>query len=165
MNDNINMNTDHICNKKARKAKKEMDKSLQIEKCSATLSAVHISPQKMCFIARLARGKKADFAVQLLAICPKKGAIILKKLIESAIANGISKSFRIEDLWVNEILVDKSITLKRIMPRARGRANRITKRYSTIVVNLGLKKTNKPINKKIILEKDEVQIQDIRREE
>ena len=101
----------------------------------ASLRGVRLSAQKGRLVADLVRGKRVDQALNILAFCPKKGAVIVKKVLESAIANAEhNDGADIDDLKVAKIFVDEGPSMKRIMPRAKGRADRILKRTSHITV-------------------------------
>ena len=102
------------------------------------LFGVHLSPQKARLVADLVRGKKVDNALNILTFSPKKGAEIIKKVLESAIANAEhNNGADIDELKVTSIYVDKGIVLKRIRARAKGRAGRITKPTCHINVTVG----------------------------
>ena len=105
---------------------------------SAVLRGVHLSPQKARLVADLIRGKKVDNALSILAFCPKKGADIIKKVVESAIANAEhNEGADIDELKVTSIYVDKGLVMKRIRARAKGRAGRIIKPTCHITVTVG----------------------------
>ncbi len=107
-------------------------------KVSAVLRGVHLSPQKARLVADLIRGKKVDNALNILNFTPKKGAEVIKKVVESAIANAEhNEGADIDELKVLSIYVDKGIVLKRIRARAKGRAGRIIKPTSHITVTVG----------------------------
>ncbi|MCA2015648.1 50S ribosomal protein L22 [Vibrio tritonius] len=94
-----------------------------------------ISPQKARLVADLIRGKKVDQALETLTFSNKKAADLVKKVLESAIANAEhNEGADIDDLRVAKIFVDEGPVMKRIMPRAKGRADRILKRSSHITV-------------------------------
>ena len=94
-----------------------------------------ISPQKARLVADQIRGKKVDQALELLTFSNKKAAELVKKVLESAIANAEhNEGADIDDLRVAKIFVDEGPIMKRIMPRAKGRADRILKRSSHITV-------------------------------
>ena len=98
---------------------------------------IRISPQKARLVADLVRGKDVETAINTLRFMPKKGARILRKVIESALANASqNEAIDVDTLYVKTIFVDGGPMLKRIMPRAQGRANRILKRSSHITVVL-----------------------------
>ena len=105
---------------------------------TAILRGVHLSPQKARLVADLVRGKKVDRALDILNFTPKKGAEIIKKVVESAIANAEhNNGADIDELKVTSIYVDKGIVLKRIRPRAKGRAGKIIKPTCHIHVTVG----------------------------
>ena len=105
---------------------------------SAILKGVRISPQKARLVADMIRGKKVDNAINMLSFSPKKGAEIMKKVLESAIANAEhNNSADIDDLKIKTIYVDKGATLKRIRARAKGRAAKIQKQTSHITLTVG----------------------------
>ena len=107
---------------------------------SATLKFTHLSPQKMRLVADQIRGMSADNAVTLLSLCNKKGANIVKKVLESAIANAENNDGAdIDELRVAAIEVNQGPTMKRLRPRARGRADRILKRTSHLTVKVSEK--------------------------
>ncbi|ASA56103.1 MULTISPECIES: 50S ribosomal protein L22 [Vibrio] len=94
-----------------------------------------ISPQKARLVADLIRGKSVDQALEILTFSNKKAADLVKKVLESAIANAEhNEGADIDDLNVAKIFVDEGPVMKRIMPRAKGRADRILKRSSHITV-------------------------------
>ena len=105
---------------------------------SAILKGVRLSPQKARLVADLIRGKKVDNAINLLTFSPKKGAEIIRKVLESAIANAENNNNAdIDELKIKTIYVDKGATLKRIRARAKGRAGKIQKQTSHITVTVG----------------------------
>lgn len=107
-------------------------------KISAYIKQVRISPQKMRLVADLVRGKKLAYAISVLNFSHKKSSKILKKVIESAIANAEHNfSADIDNLIIKKIEVDKGVFLKRFTARAKGRGNRIIKPTSHIFVQLG----------------------------
>lgn len=92
------------------------------------------SAQKVRLVADLIRGKKVSQALDILTYTNKKAAVLVKKVLESAIANAEhNDGADIDDLKVAKIFVDEGPS-KRIMPRAKGRADRILKRTSHITV-------------------------------
>jgi len=103
----------------------------------AVLRGTRISPQKARLVADLVRGKDAGEAIIALRFMPKKAARIIRKLLESAVANASqNEAIDIDTLYVKKIFVDGGATLKRIRPRAMGRASRILKRSSHITIVL-----------------------------
>ncbi len=104
---------------------------------SAKLRHSHISPQKVRLVADQVRGLQVDKALDLLTFSNKKAAVIIKKLLLSAIANAEhNDGADIDELKVEKIFVDVGPTLKRLRPRARGRADRIIKRTSHLTVTV-----------------------------
>ena len=104
---------------------------------SATLKFTHLSPQKMRLIADQIRGMSADRAVTLLSYSNKKGAKIVKKVLESAIANAENNDGAdIDELKITSVEVNQGPTMKRLRPRARGRADRIIKRTSHLIMKV-----------------------------
>ena len=98
---------------------------------------IRISPQKARLVADTIRGKKVGEAITTLRFMPKKGARILRKVIESAVANaGQNEAIDVDTLFIKTIFIDGGPMLKRIRPRAMGRASRILKRTSHITVVL-----------------------------
>ena len=96
-----------------------------------------ISPQKARLVADQIRGKSVDQALEILTFSNKKAADLVKKVLESAIANAEhNEGADIDDLSVAKIFVDEGPIMKRIMPRAKGRADRIFKRTSHISVTV-----------------------------
>ncbi|MEH6532039.1 50S ribosomal protein L22 [Photobacterium frigidiphilum] len=94
-----------------------------------------ISPQKARLVADQLRGKPVAQALEILNFSNKKAAELIKKVLDSAIANAEhNEGADIDDLNVAKIFVDEGPTMKRIMPRAKGRADRILKRSSHITV-------------------------------
>jgi len=105
---------------------------------SAVLKGVHLSPQKARLVADMVRGKRVDQALNILTFCPKKGADIIKRVVESAIANAEhNEGADIDELKVTTIYVDKGMVMKRIRARAKGRAGRIIKPTCHITVTVG----------------------------
>ncbi|MBO6215460.1 MAG: 50S ribosomal protein L22 [Lachnospiraceae bacterium] len=104
---------------------------------SAKLSYARISVSKACFVLDAIRGKDVENALAILAYNPRYGSSIIKKLLESAIANAENNNgLKRENLYVAECYANKGPTMKRIQPRAQGRAYRIEKRMSHITVVL-----------------------------
>lgn len=104
---------------------------------NAKLRYARISPQKARLVADQVRGKPVENALQLLTFSDKKAAHIIRKVVESAIANAEhNEGADIDELKVSRIMVDEGPTYKRIQPRAKGRANRILKRTSHITVTV-----------------------------
>jgi len=90
---------------------------------SAKLSRARISAQKARLVADQIRGKSAGEALDILTFSTKKGARMVRKLLESAIANAEhNEGADVDELSVSKIFVDEAMTMKRIKPRAKGRA-------------------------------------------
>ena len=104
---------------------------------SAKLRGAQLSAQKARLVADQIRGKHVEEALDILAFSPKKGAAIVKKVLESAIANAEhNEGADVDELSVSTIFVDEGLTMKRIRPRAKGRADRILKRTCHITVKV-----------------------------
>ncbi len=101
----------------------------------AYLRYARISPRKVCIVLDLIRGKKVDTAMAILQNTPKSASEYIIKLLKSAVANA-EHNFNMdpEKLYVSECFVCPGPTLKRIRPRAQGRANRILKRTSHVTL-------------------------------
>ncbi|HQT25291.1 MAG TPA: 50S ribosomal protein L22 [Burkholderiales bacterium] len=105
----------------------------------AILRGVRLSAQKGRLVADQIRGLPVEKALNILAFSPKRGADIIRKVLESAIANAEhNEGADIDELKVSEILVDEGTTLKRFTARAKGRGNRISKRTCHIQVTVGV---------------------------
>jgi large subunit ribosomal protein L22 len=103
----------------------------------AKLKYARISPQKCRLVADAVRGKTVATALQTLTLMPKKGAAIVKKVLESAVANAEhNHGADIDELKVSSIFVDEAPTFKRFRARAKGRSTRIIKRNSHITVQV-----------------------------
>lgn len=104
----------------------------------ASLRGVHLSAQKGRLVADLIRGKKVDQALDILAFTPKKAAVIIKQVLESAIANAEhNDGADIDELKVSSIYVEKGTSMKRYSARAKGRGDRISKQTCHIYVTVG----------------------------
>lgn len=98
---------------------------------------IRISPQKARLVADVVRGMGVDEAITTLRFMPKKGAGIIQKVLESAVANATQDDQAdVDNLYVKTIVIDGGPSLKRIRPRAQGRATGIIKRSSHITVVL-----------------------------
>jgi large subunit ribosomal protein L22 len=105
---------------------------------NAVLKGVRLSAQKGRLIADLVRGKSVDKALNELSFSPKKGALIIKKVLESAIANAEhNDGADIDGLKVKTIYVEQGTTLKRFTARAKGRGNRISKPTCHVYITVG----------------------------
>ncbi len=104
---------------------------------AATLTGAQISPQKVRLVADLIRGKSAEEALDILTFSKKKAAAIVLKVLNSAIANAEhNDGADVDELRVSTIFVNEGRTLKRLRPRAKGRADRILKRSCHITVKV-----------------------------
>lgn len=102
---------------------------------SARLSFIRITPRKARLVADQIRGQAVDRALEILSFSPKKAAGIIKKVLESAIANAEhNEGADIDELKVEKIFVDDGPTHRRFRARAKGHAARIMKRTSHITV-------------------------------
>ena len=108
---------------------------------SAKLSYARISVQKACFVLDAIRGKDVQTAMAILEYNPRSGSQQVKKLLASAIANAENnQGLNPENLYVAECYANQGPTMKRVRPRAQGRAYRILKRMSNITIVLDEKK-------------------------
>ncbi|MCI9221695.1 MAG: 50S ribosomal protein L22 [Lachnospiraceae bacterium] len=108
---------------------------------SAKLSYARVSVQKACFVLDAVRGKDVQTALAILEYNPRYASSLIKKLIESAAANAENNNgMNRDNLYVAECFANKGPTMKRIHPRAQGRAYRIEKRTSHITVVLDERK-------------------------
>ena len=104
---------------------------------SASANRLRISAQKARLVADQVRGKPVADALDILTFSTKKGAVLIRKVVESEIANAENnEGADIDELNVSEIFVNEGLTMKRIKTRAKGRADRILKRTSHITVTV-----------------------------
>jgi large subunit ribosomal protein L22 len=104
----------------------------------ASLRGARLSAQKGRLVADLIRGKPVDQAINILSFSPKKGAAIMRKLLESAIANAEhNDGADIDVLKVKQIYVERGMFLKRFQARAKGRGNRVLKHTCHIFITVG----------------------------
>ncbi|WP_017941076.1 MULTISPECIES: 50S ribosomal protein L22 [unclassified Thioalkalivibrio] len=109
----------------------------------AKLRYARISPQKTRLVADQVRGMRVEEALNELTFSAKKPAAIVKKVLESAIANAENNDGAdIDELRISRIQVDEGPVLKRMQARAKGRGNRIMKRTSHIVIGVSEKGAN-----------------------
>ena len=105
---------------------------------TAKAKRLRLSPQKARLVADQIRGKRVDDAINILSFAPQKAAGLVRKVLESAIANAENnEGADVDELKVSAILVDAGVTIIRIRPRAKGRADRILKRTCHITVSVG----------------------------
>ena len=104
---------------------------------SAKLSYARVSVQKACFVLDAIRGKDVRTALAVMEYNPRYASSVVKKVLESAIANAENNNgMNVDKLYVAECYANKGPTMKRVRPRAQGRAYRIEKRMSHIIVVL-----------------------------
>lgn len=104
---------------------------------SAKVSYARIPAQKACFVLDAIRGKDVETALGILAYNPRYASSVIKKLLESAIANAENNNhMSAEKLYIAECYANQGPTMKRVQPRAQGRAYRILKRTSHITIVL-----------------------------
>lgn len=104
---------------------------------AARLRGARISAQKARLVADQVRGLKVDRALNVLTFSPKKAARIVKKVLESAIANAENNDGAdVDELKVSTIFVDEGLVMKRVKPRAKGRADRISKQTCHITIKV-----------------------------
>ncbi len=107
-------------------------------KTRAKLQHASISAQKVRLVADQIRGMEVEKALEILSFSNKKAAVLMKSVLDSALANAEhNDGADIDELKVAEVMVDEGPTMKRIRARAKGRANRILKRSSHITVVVG----------------------------
>ena len=103
----------------------------------AYLKSARLSPQKACLVADMVRGLDVEKALDVLSFSKQKGAVLIKKLLDSAISNAENNhSLDIDKLYVKEAFVGKGIVMKRFHARARGRGARILKPFSHLTIIL-----------------------------
>ncbi|MEX0930946.1 MAG: 50S ribosomal protein L22 [Candidatus Paceibacterota bacterium] len=102
----------------------------------AVLKNYRQSPRKVRLIADLVRGKRVPVALVALQFIDKRAAQPFAKVIQSAAANAVQSGIDMKNLVIDRVSVDKGMTLKRFMPRARGSASRINRRNSHISIEL-----------------------------
>lgn len=113
----------------------------------ATLINNQQTPRKTRLVANLVKGKKVDEALTILSFLPRRSASEVAKLIRSAAANAAAAGASREQLYIKSLTVNKGLVLKRLMPRAHGRASRINRRLSHLSVVLGEKSATSPQTK------------------
>lgn len=108
-----------------------------MKEVAAMHKGARISAQKVRLVADQIRGKAVSEALDILSYSPKKAAVLVKKVLESAIANAEhNNGMDIDELKVSTAYIDEAMTMKRIRPRAKGRADRILKRSCHITVKV-----------------------------
>ena len=115
----------------------------------ASARFVRVTPMKARRVVNLIRGKQAEEALAILKFAPQAASEPVYKMVASAVANARQKAtqqglpFREEELFISEAFVNEGPTMKRIRPRAQGRAGRILKRTSHITIVVGTKEDKK----------------------
>ena len=98
---------------------------------------IRVSPRKIRLLMREIRGKRVEEALNLVSFAPQRGAPVLRKLINSAVANASQHpDVDVDNLFIKHIFADEGPTLKRFRPRAMGRATRIRRRTSHLTIIL-----------------------------
>ena len=118
--------------------KRERNEQQKDRRPSAKISYARVSVQKACYVLDAIRGKDVQTALGILAYNPRYASTVIEKLLKSAIANAENNNgMSASNLYIEECYANKGPTMKRIRPRAQGRAYRIEKRMShiTIVLN------------------------------
>jgi large subunit ribosomal protein L22 len=134
--------------------KQDIQKNDQKAEARAVLRYLRIAPRKVRLVANLIKGKSVNDAQAQLMLNPKRSAVPLLKLLNSAIENAKAKNMNVEKLIVVDIRVDKGPMLKRWMPRAQGRATPIHKHTSHILIVL--KESEKSVESKFVIEAGKV---------
>lgn len=113
---------------------------------------IRMSPRKIRYVVDMIKSKPIEDAVDILSLTPREAAAVVKKAIQSAVANATENhKMKEEDLFISRILVNEGPTLKRFRPRARGRATRIRKRTShlSVYVSNGKEKEAEEMGQKV----------------
>ena len=117
--------------------KRERNEKNRDTRPSAKLSYSRVSVQKACFVLDAIRGKDVETALGILAYNPRYASTVIEKILKSAIANAENNNgMDVKKLYIEECYANSAPTMKRIRPRAQGRAYRILKRMSHITVVL-----------------------------
>ena len=118
-------------------------------KAKAVGTMIRTSPRKLNLVAGTIRGKKAGAALNELTFSPKRVARVVKKVLQSAIANAENNhDLDVDDLFVSEASVGKNLVMKRFMARARGRGAGIQKPFSQITIVVEERREEKPVEEK-----------------
>ncbi len=144
------------------------EEGLEME-AKAVLRYIRVAPRKARMAIDLIRGKNAEEAMTILKFTPRHAARVVQKVLKSAVANATQKDMGdVDTLRVSRVFVDPGPSMKRVLPRAMGRANTILKRTSHITVVIGpesgkikpvrrsvpLEGKSKPVNKKRVEKKE-----------
>jgi large subunit ribosomal protein L22 len=114
-----------------------------MEQLTIKSSQIAISPQKMNLVAGLIRRKELDFSLNFLAFLPKKGGRILHKLLQGAAKTLINSKEETSNFYLNKIEVNRGRIQKKVMYRAKGRTDRVRRRYCLINLFLAKKENIK----------------------
>ncbi|HOO32517.1 MAG TPA: 50S ribosomal protein L22 [Thermotogota bacterium] len=115
--------------------RKEHQAETPVTEARATAKYLRISPKKVRSVVNSIRGIKVDRAMDVLEFSPKKGAALVKKVLDSAVANAINNfELDADNLYVKETYVNEGPRMKRVWPRGRGRADILYKRMAHITV-------------------------------
>ena len=115
--------------------KPKRERALPDHEAKAVNTIVRISPQKLNLLAQMIRGKRVERALAELTFSPKRAAIIVKQVLQSAVANAENNhQLDVDSLIVSEAYVGKRMVMKRFHPRARGRAGKIEKFFAQVTV-------------------------------
>ena len=118
-------------------------------KAKAVGTMIRTSPRKLNLVAETIRGKKAGAALNELTFSPKRVAKVVKKVLQSAIANAENNhDLDVDDLFVSEASVGKNLVMKRFMARARGRGAGIQKPFAQITIVVEEKREEKAVETK-----------------
>jgi large subunit ribosomal protein L22 len=118
-------------------------------KAKAVGSMIRTSPRKLNLVAQSIRGKRAGAALNELSFSPKRVAKVVKKVLQSAIANAENNhDLDVDDLFVSEASVGKNLVMKRFMARARGRGAGIQKPFAQITIVVEEKREEKKVETK-----------------
>ena len=119
----------------------------EIKEVKSVAKYVRIAPRKVRIVMNLIRGKKVDDAFAILKFTPKRGARLLEKVLNSAVANAENNfDMDADKLYVSTCFVDQGPTLKRIHPRSRGQAFSILKHTSHITVMVAEQQEEEKLN-------------------
>ena len=117
--------------------KRERNENQRENRPYAKLSYAHVSTQKACFVLDAIRGKDVTTALGILAYNPRYASTVVEKLLKSAIANAENNNgMNRDNLYIEECYANNGAIMKRVRPRAQGRAYRIEKRMSNIKIVL-----------------------------
>lgn len=110
-----------------------------VMEAKAVLRYIRVTPRKARMVIDLIRGKNAEEAITILKFTPRHAARVVQKVLKSAVANATQKDMGdVDALRVSRVFVDPGPSMKRVLPRAMGRANTILKRTSHITVVIGV---------------------------